>query len=137
MFQVCRSLSMKTGFAPEIGNGVGCGRERESRCNDLVAATHPDYRERQVQGSRSRREGRRRADADLLGELPLEGVHVGPERGNPIRVEGIQEQTPLMPRHVRGRKVNPRRYSVLRRHDLPLGLDKNTASCIDSRGVPD
>jgi hypothetical protein len=40
-------------------------------------------------------------NADLCGELALEGVDVRPERGNPAGVEGVEEQCALGCANVR------------------------------------
>ena len=58
----------------------------------FVAGTHALQDQRQVQRGRAAREGHSLLHADLGGELLLEGVDVRPQRGDPVRVERVEQQ---------------------------------------------
>ena len=44
---------------------------------------------------------------DPVGELALEGVDVGPERGDPVGVEGVEQHAALLGAHLGRREVDP------------------------------
>jgi hypothetical protein len=70
----------------------------------------PASKQRQVQRGRSRRQRHRVAGAEVGRELLLEGVDVRAERRDPVRVEGVEQQRPLLLADVRGRQVDPQRW---------------------------
>ena len=47
-------------------------------------------------------------DVDERRELLLEGVDLRPERGDPVRLEGLAEQLELAAGLVRGREIDAR-----------------------------
>ena len=51
-------------------------------------------REMQCRGTATQR--RRVADADARRQLPLEGIDFGPEGRDPVGVEGLEQQGPLV-----------------------------------------
>ena len=88
------------GDGPLVDHGVGRGHEGERRDEHLVARTHPDEAQGQVEGGRPAREGHGLGHPDTGGELGLEGVDVGTERGDPVRVEGIEQHPTLLGPHL-------------------------------------
>ena len=77
--------------------GVGAGGEGERRDEHLVARADAEQQQRQVQRGRARLEARpRAATPDGCAELLLEGVDVRAERRDPVGVEGLEQQFPLV-----------------------------------------
>ncbi len=54
-----------------------------------------------MEGGGAARQGHGMTDADPLGELLLEGVDVRSERGDPVRVERLEEHAALLVAHFR------------------------------------
>ncbi len=92
----------------EVGRCRCGGDEGERRDEHVVARPHPGQQEGQVEGGSTAREGHGVGDARPPRELALEGVDVRPEGGDPVRVEGGEEQAPLLGSDVGRGEVDAR-----------------------------
>ena len=95
----------------QVGRALASRLERRSlgEPEDLVGE-RLGYLEGEVErgGTGGKRCGVR--DADDRAELLLEGIHLGPKGGYPIRLEGLPEQVELLVTHVRRRQVETRAH---------------------------
>ena len=92
MLPVAASTSTSTGAAPTWTTGGRAGDERHRRRDDLIARPDPEAEQRQVQRRRAARHGDDVGDAEVVGELALEGVDL---------VAGREEQAVEHPPHRR------------------------------------
>ena len=74
----------------------------------LNVALTAEKPQREMEGRRPRRERRRMADADSLGELALERVDVGTERRDPVGRHRVGDEPGVVRAEMRRRQVNPR-----------------------------
>ncbi len=89
------------GRGTRISNRVGGGGKGQRRRQHLIPRPHTQQDQGQMQGGRAGGKGHRLATPQRRGELLFQSVHLRPQRSNPIRIERLQQQRPLGPRHVR------------------------------------
>ena len=78
-----------------VDDRVGGCREGQRGARDLVAGADPVDDEREMEGGGAAREGKDAGRARGRGELRLERVDVRPERGDPVRLDGVAQQVEL------------------------------------------
>jgi hypothetical protein len=119
----------------DVADRIGARRERERRAGDLVARADSEDDEREVEGRRAARERERVVDSGLPRKLRLEGVHVRPERSDPVGVDRIPQELEFSAGQVWGREENPRhRVASLSTAPASLGDDIITSWQTARRG---
>ena len=94
--QVFSSTSTSTGLRSREDDRVGGDDEREVRDDDLVAGTDSERDEREVERRRAARARDRVGHAAPGGEGLLEAGDVGPERGDPVRLQAVPDVSLLV-----------------------------------------
>src|SRR5207302_7429191 len=80
---------------PGVMNRVRARGEGQRRAGDLVTRSDTQDDECKMQSGGAARESERVRDADDVGELPLECVHLWPERRDPVRLDRLPEELQL------------------------------------------
>ncbi len=92
----------------DVAGGRRRGHEGERRDKHLVSRAHADEEQGQMECGRPARGGHGVLDAHPSGQLGLEGVEVGADRGDPVRVEGLEQGPALVLADVGGGQIDPR-----------------------------
>jgi hypothetical protein len=102
---------------------MAAGAEGEALANHFVARLHAKVNERQMHGSSARTKGHHFPFAAHEGlEVVFEGVYIGTEGHNPIRVERFLDIFHFVAAHVGKAKINARvSHSVLSIHNFAKG----------------
>ncbi len=80
----------------DVGDDVGGGHEGLGGHEDVVARLDAEEQQPQVQGGGPAREGQGGGHVDPLRHVLLEAVHMGAEGGDPIGVEGVEQEPALL-----------------------------------------
>ena len=81
---------------PAIANGIRRGDEGESRDENLVVAMHAGEHQANLKGRCSVDDGDRMRDLAIVGELPLEPLHVFPGRRDPAGIQRLLDIFPFV-----------------------------------------
>ena len=92
---------------------VGSGDERERRDDDVVSRPDVVQDQRQVERGGPARQGGGGPHVGERRELLLEPVDVRAERRDPVGVERVQQESPLLRADVGGRQEEPRHRSTV------------------------
>jgi len=92
---------------PAVDGGVRAGHEGQVRAPHLVARLDIGEEQGEVKRRGTRRQGRGMTHSARCGELRLEGVDVGAERRDPVRVQRLGEELPLAAPEVRRGEIDP------------------------------
>ena len=84
------------GPSADVSGGVGRRHEGESGHEHVVAGSHPDEQQRQVEGGRSARHRHGVGNTDATRQLVLEHVDVGSQWCDPTGVERLEQELPLL-----------------------------------------
>jgi hypothetical protein len=88
-------------FGALVGDGVDAADEGEGGGEDEVAGAEAEFAEGEVHGGGPAGEGEAMGDAGVLGELALEGVNHGAQRGDVIGGEGFLDEGKFIAAEVR------------------------------------